>query len=85
MMCTNLAILSTQGQHLGPLFDLANNTTHGAGAVVSSRPRERELQVTFYSNEKESLLSPGTELKVKSNKHLSCLKNFEDGGFHKYM
>lgn len=24
--------------------------------------------VTFYSNEKESLLAPGTQLKVKSNK-----------------
>ena len=31
--------------------------------------------MTFYSNEKESLLSPGTQLKVKSNKFLGMMEN----------
>ncbi|CAJ1458933.1 unnamed protein product [Effrenium voratum] len=36
--------------------------------TVESKTAADISQVTFYSNEKESLLSPGTEFKVKSNK-----------------
>eukprot|EP00913_Durusdinium_trenchii_P019221 g18063.t1 len=36
--------------------------------TVESKTASDISQVTFYSNEKESLLSPGTQLKVKSNK-----------------
>lgn len=52
---------------------VAKGFAHGCGGkatviTVESKTAADISQVTFYSNEKESLLSPGTELKVKSNK-----------------
>ncbi|OLQ02258.1 Poly [ADP-ribose] polymerase 3 [Symbiodinium microadriaticum] len=53
--------------------NVAKNFAKGCGGkctviTVESKTASDISQVTFYSNEKESLLSPGTELKVKSNK-----------------
>lgn len=52
---------------------VAKGFAHGCGGkatviTVESKTAADISQVTFYSNEKESLLSPGTQLKVKSNK-----------------
>eukprot|EP00931_Biecheleriopsis_adriatica_P012664 TRINITY_DN11386_c0_g1_i1.p1 TRINITY_DN11386_c0_g1~~TRINITY_DN11386_c0_g1_i1.p1 ORF type:complete len:523 (+),score=161.20 TRINITY_DN11386_c0_g1_i1:162-1571(+) len=52
---------------------VAQNFAHGCGGkstviTIESKTASDISQITFYSNEKESLLCPGTELKVKSNK-----------------
>lgn len=52
---------------------VAKNFAKGCGGkctviTVESKTAADISQITFYSNEKESLLCPGTQLKVKSNK-----------------
>ncbi|CAE8682953.1 unnamed protein product, partial [Polarella glacialis] len=53
--------------------NVAKNFAKGCGGKCSIITIESETasdisDITFYSNEKESLLRPGTQLKVKSNK-----------------
>lgn len=54
-------------------LNVAKNFAKGCGGACTIITIESETasdisQITFYSNEKESLLCPGTQLKVKSNK-----------------
>lgn len=53
--------------------NVAKNFAKGCGGkctviTVESKTASDISDITFYSNEKESLLCPGTQLKVKSNK-----------------